>query len=129
MRLVILVAMFVCAAPALAPAHGVDCNNDTQPLEIKSGCCGSGDYRALQFNEVRPDGDGFDIFLDGKWRQAIGHMVSGEKGWLIAQPTGAACWGIWYRRGKRDGDNEQWIDHDGNTEDYSFYCLERPAEM
>lgn len=113
--------------PTACFAHNVDCNNKTVPVALMSGCCGKEDYRALQFNEVRADGEGWDVFLDGKWRQAR-HADSGGQ-WLIAQPTVAACWGIWYRRGKKTGSGEEWIDHDGDTEDYNFYCLEQPAEM
>ena len=111
------------SVPALA--HNVNCNNETQAVQALSGCCGKEDYRALQPNEVRPDGIGWDVFLDGHWRQAR-HADSGGQ-WLIAQPTLAACWGIWYRRGNRDGSSETWTDHNGNTEDYNFYCLEQPS--
>jgi hypothetical protein len=118
------------SAPAFA--HSVDCNNNTAPLEVKSGCCGSGDYRALQSNEVRVDGDGFDVFLNGKWRKAI-HFET--KTWLIAQSTGASCWGIWYHHGLRTGTGELWAGPQepasqkgyGETDDYDFYCLEQPA--
>lgn len=122
-----LTAMILSLAPCAAFAHPLNCNNETQPAVVMSGCCGKEDYRALQFNEVRPDGEGWDVFLDGKWHEAR-QRYGGP--WLIAQPTVAGCWGIWYRRGRMDADgkNEIWSDHDGNTDDYAFYCLEQPAE-
>jgi hypothetical protein len=132
---VFLAAAFVTLGIAQAGAHNVDCDNRTAPLEVKSGCCGTEDYLALKPNEVREDGydqtkDGvvvyhYDVWIDGKWRQAKHSNAGGE--WIIAQPTGAACWGVWYRRGNRNGGTEMWTGHDGNTDDYAIYCLEQPA--
>jgi hypothetical protein len=107
-----------------AAAHNLDCDNKTQAVQALSGCCGKEDYRALRPNEVRADGAGWDVFIDGQWRQA---KHAGSADWIIAQPTLAACWGIWYRRGNNTGSGEFWLDHNGNTEDYDFYCLEQPA--
>ena len=124
-RLLRSTAIGLLMSPIAAHAHNVDCNNGTQPTQALSGCCGKEDYRALLPNEVRVDGIGFDVFLDGKWHRA---MHAGTDDWLIAQPTAAACWGIWYRRGRKgDGGSEVWLNHDGNTEDYNFYCLEQPV--
>jgi hypothetical protein len=122
MRWLFLSLALIAVTPAAA--HNVDCNNESQPVEFHSGCCGKEDYRALRPNEVRPDGPGYDVFLDGKWREAIQENTNE---WLIAQPTGAACWGIWYRQGKKDGATMSWTSHNGNTDMYHFYCLEQPV--
>ena len=106
-----------------ASAHDTDCNGKAQPAVVMSGCCGKEDYRALKPDEVRADGQGWDVFLDGKWREAR----HSDKMWLIAQPTLSACWGVWYRRGHMEGTQEYYTSHEGDTDDYAFYCLEQPA--
>src|ERR1700729_2096750 len=92
-----LAAGLYIGGPNDAHAHNLDCNNDSVPTEMKSGCCGKEDYRALKPNQVRAHGDGYDVFLDGKWRPVV-H----DNQLIIAQPTGAPCWGVWYRQGKKD---------------------------
>lgn len=108
-----------------AQAHNTDCNGKTQPAALMSGCCGEEDYRALKATEVRPDGLGWDVWLDGKWREVRANHKPYV--WIVAQPTLAACWGVWYRKGTHVGPNVYYYNHDGNADAYAFYCLEQPA--
>lgn len=130
MREVIYLAAGLALYAPAAMAHDTDCNGKSQPAVILSGCCGKEDYLALKSDEVRADGQGWDVFIDGAWRQAVHSDGDGKMVWLIAQPTLSACWGVWYRRGHREGAMVYYNDHGGHStdvDDYVFYCLEQPA--